>query len=224
MSFLDTLLTLEDSLEEGQQLITFPRTWRHNLPWKAQPFCYKAHQTQAGLYFVLPHNQDGSLFTHYPYPKQEETKNAKSPNISVDSFHLKKIATTNGKKGVTFESVLSRSTFHNPTKTGLKISTSYNMNAEGLPLGLQIEYTIVLHREHYKKVSFEVARNRGMEGVSAKGPKIEDNLDNPYKDFWPTDYDSTLQNLMELISEGNLGPAQFYQLLTLDYVEQHLLH
>ena len=61
MSFLDDLLTLDAPLEEGQQLVTFPRTWRNNLPWNAQPFCYKAHQTKAGLYVVLRHDADGRV-------------------------------------------------------------------------------------------------------------------------------------------------------------------
>ena len=223
MSFLDDLLTLDAPLEEGQQLVTFPRTWRNNLPWNAQPFCYKAHQTKAGLYLVLPHNKDSSLFTHYPQKELGKTKQLKVPDFSLDVFSLEQVSTKKGKELV-FESLLSRSRFHNQTQTGVKISYSYGISSEGLPIHLQIDYNLTLHRDDYRKVSFEVYRHKGFEGVSAKGPKIEDNLDIPYRDFWPTNYDATLQNLVELISEEELGPMQFYPLLSLNYVEQHLLH
>ncbi len=223
MSFLDNLLTLENPLERGEEVLRFPRTWRNSLPWNKKPFCYKAHQTQGGLYLILPHNKDGSLFLHYPKEEFAETKNFYYPYPSIGLFYVKQVLTKRDKD-LSFASQVSRDTFHPETKTATQISVSYDVNSEAVPIGLHVQYTMLLHQTHYKKVSFEVSRDRVTGTISARGAHIGTNLNLPRKSSWLTNHDPSLENLVNLITEKELGPEQLFPLITDDYVELHTLH
>lgn len=222
MSFLNKLLTLENSLQDGEEILRFPRTLRDYLPWnKKQPFCYKAHRTRGGLYLILPHNRDDSLFLGYPKQKCIETKEFYVPYPSIDSFSLEQVAAKRDT-GLCFASLVGRTAFHPETKTGIRITVSYGATSEAVPIHLHIKYRVLLHKDHYKKVSFEVFRNRDTNTISARGPEIETNMSR--NDLWPVHYEATLENLVDLITEPHLSPEQFSPLLTDAYVELHTLH
>ncbi|MBI4147487.1 hypothetical protein HY494_02440 [Candidatus Woesearchaeota archaeon] len=223
MSFLDSLFTLENTLEEGDEVLRFPRTWRDSLPWDKKPFCYKAHQTKGGLYFVLPHDKDGSLFLDYPRKEFLDTKDFHLPRPAVGPFYAEQVLTKRDDY-LSFASKVSRTVFNSETNTGVKISVSYGVTADAVPIGLHINYSLILHREDYKKVSFKVTRDRITGVISATGPHIKTNIHLPREELWLTDYDATLENLVDLITAEELTPEHFSPLLTDAYVVKHTLH
>ncbi len=223
MSFLENLLALENPLDAGREILRFPRTWRDCLPWNNRPFCYKAHQTKGGLYLVLPHDKEGSLFLNYPKEEFVEAKDYYYPYPSIDLFYVERVLTRRDKD-LSFASLVSRDTFHSETKTAVKISVSYGVTSQAVPIGLRVYYTMLLHQHHYKEVLFEVFRDSITGTISARGPRIKTNVHLPREGQWLTNHDATLENLVDLITEKELGPEQFSPLLTDAYVVQHTLH
>lgn len=222
MSFLNKLLALENHLQEGEEVLRFPRTLHNYLPWnKKKPFCYKAHKTKGGLYLVLPHNQNNSLFLDYPKKEFVENKSFHYPYPSVNLFYLEQVLTKR-EEGLSFASTISRAAVHPKSKTEIKISVSYGVTAEAVPIGLRIHYTMLLNQGHYKDILFEVSRNRSTGNISARGPYVTTNLSK--KDVYPVNHDTTLENLVELITAPKLTPKQFTPLLTGAYVGLHTLH
>ncbi len=221
MSFLDNLLTLENPLHKGTQILTFPRSLRTYLFGPDKPFCYKAHQTKAGLYLVLPHTKKGSVFLNYPHEGFTETKNFHHPHTYLDSFYVEQTMTKREKR-LSFASQVSKVIVHPETQTNLKISVSYGMAEEGKPFRLRLHYTLLFEQGHYKMVLFDIYRNQGTKQIMARGPEIKTNMTR--KDFFPVDYEATLENLVNLITMPEIGPEQFSLLLTDSYVALHTLH
>jgi len=223
MSFLDNLLTFENPLEEGRQLLTFPRTWRSYLPGNYTPFCYKAHQTKTGLHAILPHNQDGSIFLKFPKEDFSMASDFPLSKHAVGSFYLQ---TTFAKREreLILGSKLSRSSSYPVIRTGVNISVSYNLNADGIILSAHLDYELLLHHPHFKKVHFDIYRNLSTGKVSAEGPTVNTNITPFEGTLWLVDYDTTLLNLVNIILQEELGPEYFFPLLNFGYVEQHQLH
>ncbi|MDP3698611.1 MAG: hypothetical protein Q8R47_03415 [Nanoarchaeota archaeon] len=224
MSFLEKLMNWDRSLQDGKEIVRLPRTWRNNLPWNAQPFCYKTHQTQAGLYAVLPYKEDGSLFLKYPPSKIERIQTWPAYDHHVgNSFYLQETQVKTKGEYFYLGSKVSRSSFHNETKIKSTISVAYSIRGDGALDSLRIYYDLLLHKKHFKKVWFEVYRNHAINILDAKGPMIKTNL-NASSAKIGVNYDATLENVVNLLLPEELGPEQFRPLFTLDYLELHTLH
>ena len=234
MSFLDNLLTLAAPLEQGQQLITFPRTWRNYLPWNNQPFCYKAHQTKAGLYVVLPHDHDGSLFLKHP--KKEFVQDPQSPSECLldNIFFLQETFTKSPKlsskqKGnkqseeLILGSTISRHNFSSQPYATSTISISYGVTAKAVPTFLRISYELVSDKYFFTKAQFNVYKNLANGRAYAVGPQVTTNIA-PFHKMQLVNYDTTLENFVELVSDPDFSLDQFFSLLNFDYLEQHVLH
>lgn len=223
MSFLDYLLTPKNPLSNGEAIITYPQSWGDALPWKKKkPFSYRAHQTKAGLYVVLPHHNDGSLFID-PAKKEETTTYAPGKH-TVHGFGLQETYLRNESRASYLGSTLTKSAYIAELKMGTRISLFYLVNEQAIPICFRLSYSVTLDEQYYKKVSFEA--DRVLEGfISSRGPLVETNM-TPFeteKGHY-VDVEATLEKLVQIIKPEKVNPQKFFSLVDLSYVEQRLLH
>src|SRR3989344_2949563 len=222
MSFLDNLLTLKNPLEEGQQLLTFPRTWRSHLPWNTQPFCYKAHKTKGGLYVVLPHHHDGSLFLKHP--KKEFVQTPHAPYAWIDNIFFlqqtfagyKKDSRSREKQELILSSKVARSNISTYPQAVSTVSFSYEVTEKAVPRSLHIEYGLVLDHYFFTKAQFDIYKNLANGRAYAVGPKVITNVA-PFEKSPLIDHEATLENLVELISLPEFKLDDFFHILNFAY-------
>lgn len=226
MSFLDNLLTLDEPLDQGKDIIVFPRTWRRLIPWsKERPFSYRAHKTRAGLYVVIPHHKDGSLFLEKDEKKKKENKKWPLGKYSVDGFNLAETSLKEEDKTIILSSSIRKELDYEMFKHldfSTNFSVEYTVNEQAVPLDCKISYSIVLSQKHFKEVKYRVLRN-STGGINSYGPRVETNM-TPFEkepDHY-VDNEATLENLVGIVLRQNT--EELYSLFNLSYVEQRLLH
>ncbi len=223
MSFLDNLLTLENSLEAGQQLLIFPRTGRSQLLGRTQPYCYKTHRTKAGLSLVLPHTKEGLLYLNYPKKKFEDLRTWPLHNHHVgNNFYLEESVVKHDQRSLFLGSKVSKSIYDEDAKTQATVALTYLVKENGIPHNLRIHYSLVFQQKYFRKVSFEVYRDQSATILSARGPEVKTNVNYPKSES--IDYEATLEKLVDLVLPAKLDIGQFYPLFNFDYVQQHVLH
>ena len=222
MSFLDNLLTLKRPLQYGKEVIRIPRTFSSIFTRRA--FLYKAHETKAGLYAVLPHNQDGSLYICPGKGEINKGESYKGQHYSLGSdFYLINTYEQREKgQSMVLGSKTMKSASHKGIKLAVKISVSYGVTQEGNTDFVQIKYNFPVHT---KTVQFTVCRSPSGEAV-AEAPKIISRAAGTSQEevLRGVHHEATLENLVRLILRVPLTPQEIHGLYNLNYVKRHVLH
>lgn len=223
MSFLDDLLTFKRTLEHGKELIRVPRTFGYL--FTSKPFLYKAHETEAGLYAVLSHHKDGSL---YACPgkgeidqKFDHQSGKKQPiHLSNDFFLHDTYERREKGQSMVLGSSVTKSASHQEIRLAVDISVFYFVTQEGNPDFVQLRYHFPTQ---HKKVQFTVCRSHSGEAVAA-GPLISTKNPSLEKVWRGVNHEATLENLVGLILRTPLTNQEIYGLYNLNYLRQHVLH
>ncbi len=220
MSFLDDLLIFKRPIEQGKELIRVPRTYSSFFTSKT--FMYKAHETKAGLYAVLPQRKDGSLYVRSGKGEVNKMKLYQEQRYSLRSdFYLHSTHERREKeRDMVLESTVMKSASHNKIRLAVDISVSYSVTREGIPSFLKMGYDFPSANGHYKKVQFTVCRSSFGEAV-AEGLIITPHQKEILRGV---NYEATLGNLVGIILRAPLTNQDIFDLFSLKYVKRHVLH
>jgi hypothetical protein len=223
MSLLDDLLTL-DYERESKPLLFLPRTWKHLLPWHNVPFCYKIHQTMAGIPVVLPHDKEDELFVH-PIKKFTEIKPGSSWLQVGNGFYLQQTFARSNEKSLLMGSNVAKRVYNPELRMGTDIILSTLVNDMGVPITFSIYYDLQLHGNDQLKVYFKVRRSSYDDRPVVTGPMIETNMNYPtIEKGWHLNYDTTLENLLSQVMPEQLTEEEMMSLIKLSYLDLNVLH
>jgi len=107
-----------------------------------------AHQTRAGLYVVLPHNADKSLFVYPGKGEVCQEKDWEEFNHTSNDFMISKTYQKRKEgKPMTYASTLSKIQYDSKSQMGVKIDVSYICSQQGKVSSLRIGYDLIRKKE-----------------------------------------------------------------------------
>lgn len=223
MSLLDDLLTLDYGAEQ-KPLLFLPRTWKNLLPWHNVPFCYKVHQTVAGIPVVLPHDQEDELFV-YPIQKFTEVKPGSNWLQVGNGFHLNQTFARSNEKSLLMGSNIAKRVYNKDLRIGADIVLTSIVNDEAVPMAFSVYYDLKLHGNDDLKVYFKVRRSSYDGKPVCVGPSVRTNMNYPKIEAgWHINYETTMENLLAQVMPEQLTEEEMMSLMSFSYLDLKLLH
>jgi hypothetical protein len=236
MALLTDMLTFKRELKFGKdislprQSLTFMKAVSGNYPDN-----YKIHETEAGLYLVLPHNKNKSL--HHTHPKDTQTLWDGKEKINTYDLDIIKILQGRDKLGILLASHIRKTATyyeeeHRTPVCSVNFKVNYSTTIEGEIIWLKLGYHYHnMTRPGWTSVNLDVFRERGQKyphvkaeirsmdrytfdsrGKASGRPLINEFFNSDI------DYDVTLFGLLKFIQKARLDGNDFYALENLTWI------
>jgi hypothetical protein len=208
MIIIKDLMTLTQPIEKGR-----PLEFHQG---------YRRHRTDAGLYFLLPHNKDGSV--QFTIEQREGVRHASTafPNLHLRNIRFPDGYTPGSMKednGIVLKSYATKTIL-----TGMEFFYEYTVDREGKIQSVELGYGP--SRVDRFKSSFRVTEEGitahllsvGSYGIEEQGLVTKGSRS---RELWAhkIDFEGTLGNLLKMMKDNEEDPdKKLDKLFTLDYV------